>query len=211
MCLFYDHLLVHPDAIISLASLTHVARSNSHELYHNDENFLNTFVKFESESGSGTRYFIWKWTLRWDIQSRRCWLPTPKIQRYNHNNKYWNLSQTSLEYVLISKFHSFQTPTPPSGTPRQLGTIQMHILQSIWTNGRVKCLQHMPWWGIKANGLYYKHMCIIYPCIYMQCWQHNGEHLCVCNRNFKLQQGQVHYTQIIYDYNYNQVLVVNNI
>ena len=35
---------------------------------------------------------------------------------------------------------------------QKLDTIQMHILQSIGTNGRVKCLQRMPRWGRNSNG-----------------------------------------------------------
>jgi hypothetical protein len=36
------------------------------------------------------------------------------------------------------------------------------------TNGRVEHLQCKPRWGRNTNGLYYKHMCIMYLCIYMQ-------------------------------------------
>ena len=38
----------------------------------------------------------------------------------------------------------------------------MHMLQSIGTNRRVKHLQYMPQWGSNANGVYDKHMCIMY-------------------------------------------------
>ena len=38
----------------------------------------------------------------------------------------------------------------------------MHMLQSIGTNRRLKHLQYMPQWGSNANGVYDKHMCIMY-------------------------------------------------
>ena len=60
--------------------------------------------------------------------------------------------------------------------------------------GRVEHLQCMPWWRGNANGLYYKHMCIINSCIYMQGWLHDAEYLHACNDNFELQQGHVHHT-----------------
>ena len=81
--------------------------------------------------------------------------------------------------------------------PQKLDAIQMHILQSIVTNGRVEYLQWMPRWGRNANGFYYKHMCITYSCIYMQGWLHDGEHLHVNIYDFGL-QGHVHHTYIVY-------------
>ena len=51
---------------------------------------------------------------------------------------------------------------------QKLGTIQMHILQSIGTNERVLYLQCMPQWERNVNGLYYKQMCIMYSCIHLQ-------------------------------------------
>ena len=73
---------------------------------------------------------------------------------------------------------------------QKLGTIQMHMLQSIETNERLEHLQlndeeEMPSWGRNANGLYYKHLCMLYSCIYMQGYLHDGKHLCVCNYNFE--------------------------
>ena len=51
---------------------------------------------------------------------------------------------------------------------QKLGTIQSAHVVIIGTNGRVEHLQCMPWWGRIVSGLYYKHMCIMYPCIHMQ-------------------------------------------
>ena len=67
MCLSYDfndYLLVNLGSIISLTSITHVARSNSHELHQMDENIFLAFLKFESESKLGAMYLICKQTLR---------------------------------------------------------------------------------------------------------------------------------------------------
>ena len=72
----------------------------------------------------------------------------------------------------------------------------MHMLPNIGTNGGVEQLHHILRWGRNANGLYYKHKCIMYLCIYMQGWLHDGEHLHVCNYNLELQQGHVHHNQI---------------
>ena len=93
-----------------------------------------------------------------------------------------------LKHPLITlsylSFIQFKYPPPPLGTPRQFGTIQMHIVhivQSIGTNGRVQC---MPRWRRNANGLYNIHMCIIH--VSMQGWIHDGKHLHVWSCIFKL-------------------------
>ena len=82
-------------------------------------------------------------------------------------------------------------------------------LQSITTNGREEYLQRMPQWGENANGFNYKHMCIIYSCVHIQGWLHNGKHLHVCNCNFELQQGDAHHAPMILGYNYCRALVIN--
>ena len=97
-------------------------------------------------------------------------------------SRMWSKSELGIRFLICKWTFRWDFNLEDVGFQLQkFCTIQMHMLQNIGTNGRIKPLQCMPQWGRNVNGLYYKHMCIMYSCIYMQGCLHDGNHHHVCS------------------------------
>ena len=83
--------------------MTDVAWSSYHELYHMDDENLQTFLNFESESGLGVRYLICKPNLGIDLEDVGFQLHT--CEQYYHMWCVCIYLKHPLNYILISKFH----------------------------------------------------------------------------------------------------------
>ena len=103
-----------------------------------------------------------------------------------------DLSWTTLNYILISKFLQFKHPptTQYSKASWRNPNAYIALQNSKWES---RTLTTYPTLGKKCQWVFITSTCVSCIHVFLHGWLHDGEHLHVCGHKFRLWEGHAHW------------------